>query len=107
MTKILNLDKLDTTSNRVLSIGGVDHKIHEMTVENFIVTTRTVEALSKGTVSVADQVEATLDMILRSVPTLDRASLFGRGLAQLNVIAEFVRGENVDEAEERTDEAGK
>lgn len=109
MPKILNLDKLDTKPSRFLNLGGVDHAIHEMTVENFITTNRAVSALNTVDANPADQIVAMIDMICRSVPTLDRKLLEGRSLSAISTIAEFVRGEEVQEAEERAegDEQGK
>lgn len=99
MAKILNLDKLvPTTETRELSIGGVAHPIAEMTVKNFIETTKAAQALEAET-DVVVQLEATIALILRFVPTLDRAALEGYSLERLAHIVAFVRGEDVDAAQ--------
>jgi hypothetical protein len=108
MAKILNLDKLQKTSDRKLKINGVDYAIEPMSVENFIETTRTVERLVKEGATVADQIEATVDMICRSVPTAPRDALKKYQLDTLDTIATFVRGEDVEEQEAAAaEEAGK
>lgn len=98
-TKVLNLDKLSKATTRQLTINGVNYPIEAMTVENFIETSRTVERLVKGDPSLADQVEATVDMICRAVPSVPREALVKYELELLNTIATFVRGEDVEEQE--------
>jgi len=113
MAKILNVDKLSAKSDkaRELRMNGVAYPVVEMTVDNFLATTKTAIALTKDAEATMDMaVEATIDAILRSVPSLPRAELGGLSLAQLNVIAAFVRGDEIDEAEDAPEgegEAGK
>lgn len=96
--KVLNIDKLTTHEGRELVIFGKAHKVDGMTVANFIETTRTAEALAKEP-SLVKQVEATIDMIARSVPTVDRADLAKLELPQLQAIVAFIRGDEVDGVE--------
>jgi hypothetical protein len=106
--KILNLDKLNTNEQRKLVIGNVSYPVEEMTVENFIATTKAAEDIKDD--SLAVQIEATVDMICRSVPTIDSAILKKLSLDQLNMIVAFVRGDDVDgveSGEEGDDQPGK
>lgn len=111
MAKILNLDKLDTKNKpRELVIGGKSHPIVEMTVANFIETTRAATKLEGA--EIGEQIEATMDLICRSIPTLDRAELAGRSMETLATISAFVQGENPEavedtDAAQEGDEAGK
>lgn len=110
MAKILNLDKLVKGSGRELTINGKQYKVIPMSVENFIETSRTVESLIKNDGSVADQIEATVDMVCRCVPDAPRDVLMKYELTVLNTIASFVRGDDVKEQEvldSETPEAGK
>lgn len=107
MTKILNLDQFSTTTDRILKIKGVDYPIDEMTVANFIETTRTVQKLSSDDASIADQIEATIDAICRCVPSLPRKTIEGYSLEVLKKISEFVRGEDVEGQEVVEGEEGK
>lgn len=101
MTKILNLDKLSATSTRELVIGGKTYTVPDMTVENFIETTRAAADLAKNEeATMADQIEATIDMIVRGIPSITRDALKGYSLTQLGQIANFVRGEAVEGTEE-------
>ena len=95
--KVLNLDKLATKQGRKLVIAGVSYPIEEMTVSNFIETTKAAERIANA--PVAEQIEATIEMVLRSVPTLSQDVLKGMSLDTLQVIVSFVRGDEVEEAE--------
>lgn len=96
--KVLNLDKLDSKQVRQLVIGGKSYPVEEMTVGNFIETTRSAERVAEA--SIADQIEATVEMIQRSVPTLERSLLEKLSLEQLQTIVAFVRGDAVEGVEE-------
>jgi len=94
MAKILNLDALTPAETRELVLGGITYTIPEMTVENFILTTQAAQAIPKdATLDV--QIEATVDMLVRSVPNLPREALTGVPLTTLSQIAAFVRGNDV------------
>lgn len=109
MTTFLDLDKLEPTSNRSLTIKGVSYPVEPMSVENFVVTTRTIQRLTANeATTLADQMEATVDMICRSVPSVPRDVLLKYSLETLNNIASFVRGEDVEGQQSAVaDEAGK
>jgi len=110
MTKILNLDKLVKGSGRELTINGVKHAVVPMSVENFIETSRRINEIIKADGSTVDQIEATVDMVCRCVPTAPREVLLKYELSILNTIATFVRGDDVEEQEETAEgaaEAGK
>lgn len=94
--KTLNLDALAKT-NRTLTLGGVDYEVVEMTVENFIETTKAAQKLGDSA-GVVEQMEAAIDMILRSIPSMDKGVLGKLSLEQLTTIVKFVRGE-LDEKE--------
>jgi len=105
--KILNLDKLNKAPERQLTIDGVAYPIHPMTVDGFIETTRSVEKIMSEGGSIADQLESTINMILRQVPTLPREKLTKYDPETLEVIVKFVRGEDVEQAEQAAEDAGK
>jgi hypothetical protein len=104
--KVLNLDKLTKQEGRELVIFGKAYVVDGMTVGNFIETTRAAEALADET-SLVKQVEATVDMIVRSVPSIDRAELGKLELEQLQAIVSFIRGDEVEGVEVRSESAGK
>lgn len=102
--KVLNLDKLTKKEGRELVIFGKTYPVDGMTVANFIETTRVAEMLA-GETSLVKQVEATIDMISRSVPSVDKAELAKLELEQLQAIVAFIRGDQVDGVESREEAA--
>ena len=93
--KVLNLDKISKKSERTLVLGGVEYEVKAMTVGNFIEVTAAAESLSEA--SISEQIKATVDMICRSVPTIDKETLNNLPLEDLHQIVSFVRGEDTPE----------
>lgn len=91
--KTLNLDVLAKVT-RTLTLGAVVYQVEEMTVENFIETTKQADLLAaKENASFADQIEATVSMIQRSVPSCPIERLRGLTIEQLVTISKYLRGE--------------
>lgn len=91
--KTLNLDSIAAVT-RTLTLGGQTYDVKEMTVENFIETTKEAQKLEeKGSVTFADQIEATIGMIVRSVPGCPVEKLRGLSIEQLITVSKFLRGE--------------
>ncbi|MPQ56304.1 hypothetical protein [Duganella sp. FT27W] len=97
--KILNLDKLNVSSGRFLTIANVRHEIMAMTVENFLKVSHSAQELISRTASPSEHFENVLDTIMLLVPTAPREALSKLSLDGLNTVSEFVRGADVDEAE--------
>lgn len=93
MTKLLNLDQLNAKEVREVQIAGTSYTIKEMSVEDFIETTRVAEAMEKET-SYAKQLQATVTLIKRAIPTIDQGVLMQLSLDQLRVLTAFIRGED-------------
>ena len=90
--KMLNLDKIADSAGREICIGGKTHSVPDMTVENYIVTTQKADEISAD-VSPAVQLQATIDMLLRSIPSLSHADLKGLSLFKLQTLVAYVRGD--------------
>lgn len=90
--KVLNLDALAKVE-RTVTIGGVKYDVEEMTVENFIETTKAAERLSVPGITPAEQVEETVKMIQRSLPKCPEEKLRKLNLEQLAVVSKFLRNE--------------
>lgn len=108
MAKILNVDAL-SKQEREIVLGGNSYPVEEMSVENFIATTRKAEELAKGEGSIADQIESAVELVHRSVPTAPLELLRRVSLTNLQTLVQFVRGdelEQVEEQEEPVAEAG-
>jgi hypothetical protein len=106
--KILNLQKLTKAPDRELEIDGVKHPVHPLSVEGFIETTHEVQKImeSEGGGTLADHIESSIKVILRSVPTLTRDQLVVYTPEALQTIFQFVRGDDVEQAEVAAGEAG-
>lgn len=104
--KVLNVDKLAGKEGRELVISGKTHKVNGMTVGSFVEGILAAEELAKSDSLVA-QVNATITMILRSVPTLERETLEGLELEQLQAIVAFVRGDEVEGVTTKVEKANK
>lgn len=93
MTKLLNLNQLAAKEVREVQIGEKTYTIKEMSVEDFIETTRVAEEMEKET-SYAKQIEATVKLIKRAIPELDPQAVMGLSLDQLRALTAFIRGED-------------
>ena len=109
MTKLLNLNQLSPKEVREVQIGDHVYPIKEMSVEDFIETTKVAEAMETET-SYAKQLNATIGLVKRSVPTIDQSVLLQLSLEQLRALTAFVRGEDPERLvaqEQPTGEEGK
>lgn len=98
--KTLNIDALAKTT-RTLTFGGETYPVLEMTVENFIETSKEAAALEKKDgVTFLDQLQMTMNIVRRSVPTLPVEKLQGLSIEQLVTVSKFLRGELDKEATE-------
>jgi hypothetical protein len=106
VAKILNLDKL-VEEKRYLKLFGKEYLIEEMTVDNFLVTNDEADKL-KDENSIPKQVDATVKMLNRSIPSCPEDVLRKLPLSQLQVVVAFVRGDDEHEVvESKDDNAGK
>lgn len=86
---------------RVLQIGDESYPVLPVTVANFIETTRAAEKIAADS-SIGDQIEAAVNMVLRSVPTVPREMLLQLSMEQLHLIVTFARGDPVEGLENTT-----
>lgn len=92
--KVLNLDSITPTITRSITLKGVTHPVIEISVEDFVNTTKEAERLEREEASITDQIIATADSILRAVPSLDKQELYSMSLKQMGVIYRFISGED-------------
>lgn len=93
MAKVLNLDALASKEDRTLVLAGVSYVVRDMSVEDFIETSRTAERLENET-SFAVQMEESIKLIQRGVPGIDEKALRTLNMEQLAAVSKFVRGED-------------
>lgn len=107
MAKILNLDVLSAKAQqRTLVLNGVTYAVKDMSVENFIETTRTAQRLLKEEANLADRVEASIEMIKRSIPAFTDEVLRAQPLETLSKIVSFVRGEDDEDVTDSDTQEG-
>ena len=108
MTKLLNLNQLNAKEQREVQIGETVYKIKDMSVEDFIETTRVAEQMETEA-SYAKQISATVELIKRSIPDIDASVLMSLSLEQLRALTAFVRGADPAEiiAEEQAAAGGE
>lgn len=93
MAKILNLNTLSAKETREVQIGTVTYVIKEMSVEDFIETTRVAEEMENET-SYGKQLQATVALIKRAIPDVEEKTLYALSLGQLRGLTSFIRGED-------------
>lgn len=104
-TKVLDLDKFGGDAERTITILGKTYPVEEMTVENFIQTTKDAERLEADKeATYADQLVSTIAMIQRSVPSISAEELQKLSLTKMGVIVKFLNGD-MDEELEKAAEA--
>lgn len=106
MAKVLNIDSIQKPVSRELSLGGTKYAVKDMTVENFIETTKHSEELSAKKAGAREQLEATISMICRFIPDLPKELLQPLSLEQLGTIVAFVQGDFDPDAPRKEDPKG-
>jgi ABC-type multidrug transport system ATPase subunit len=102
--EVLNLDDF-TKQARTITMNGKSHEVIDMTVEDYIETSKAIEEMKKvEAVSDADQVLHAVGMISRRVPTLNKDDLKKLSMAKLSMIMKFIQGELDEEAKEVKEE---
>ncbi len=95
----LDLDAIESPVDFTVKLNGVEHKIVETCVADFIATARALEALSLNA-SVEKEIEVSLSIIQRTLPTIPADELRALKLSQLSKIRDFVMTANGEKAEE-------
>lgn len=108
MTKILNLDDLQDTTDKALIFKGVTHNFAPFTVEAFIAQMKKAEAQDKRTdVPASEYVEYMVELVTRSFPTVDADVLRKEPLDRLKLISDFVNDIGQEENEAAPKAAAK
>lgn len=105
LMKLLNLDPLvKSVQKRVIVIDGAEHEICSLNVEQFLsITEQTKEIAEKsanGEFTVAEEVRVTMEVVSYAVPSLTKEQINRLKLDQLQAIAAFAKGDDVEGTEE-------
>lgn len=90
--KFLNLDEVASVT-RTFKYKDVTYDIPEMSVENFIATTRDMEVNDGKGLSESEQWEFTLRLLGRSIPALPEEVARTMSMEQLGVLMRFINGQ--------------
>lgn len=104
MTKVLNLDQLETTIDKVVTIKGVDHRMTPLSVEDFINQMKEIDEATSSEMTALEMYELSLRVILRAFPTITEAQLRTLNTWQIDALYAFLK-ERVDTAAEEGAEA--
>lgn len=100
-TKFLNLDEI-AAPQKTVKIGGKEYQVIDMTVENFIETTRA--NMDDKVVTPDVQFEVAVKMISRYIPDAPIETLRKLTFEKLGVLMKFVTGELEQEVAKETGE---
>ena len=104
--KILNIDAF-VKPKRSITLGGVDHIVQEMNVDQFVQNVAAAEALEAGgKVSFGDQMTLAIKSLQQSIPTVEESVLRKLPLEAIGAMLQFVRGELDDQAQEASEAEG-
>lgn len=94
MTKILNLDKIETKREKVLILKGVEHAMVTFTVRDYIDQMKSIRELNdlelEDVDSPARALEITIDVLSKAFPTIKRKDFESLSMEQLSAIRELV-----------------
>jgi hypothetical protein len=103
MTKILNLDKLQTKREKAIILDGKEHVMKVFTVKEYIFHMREAEKLVKLDEDSIDTLgaglDATVNILLNAFPTVTREQFEGLNMEQLDAIRGLVDTTADEEAE--------
>jgi hypothetical protein len=120
MTKVINLDHLETRKDKAVILNGKQHVMKTLTVKDYILQLKTqqeIEKLSKlaneneADMDTADRlIELTVDALHQMFPTIPRDALLSLNMEQLGALrglAEDFTQEEAPEAEVTGEQTGK
>jgi len=96
--KILNLDTLETGSEKVIVIGGVEYAMRPFSVQDFIEQMRSISSAENA--APEEAFSLVVDSIVRAFPGLERKSVMDMEMPKLNAIYEFIRATTEEEVTE-------
>lgn len=113
MTKIINLDQLETKRDKVVVLGGEEHVMRTLTVKDYIQQLKKQQEIEKLSTNIDDSpetadriIELTVDALHTLFPTITREQLEGLNMDQLNAMRALADDYVADDAPE-TEETGE
>lgn len=117
MTKIINLDQLETRKDKAVILGGVEHIMKTLTVKDYVLQLKSQQEIEKLTssdeasIDTADRlIELTVEALHQLFPTINKDQLYTLNMDQLNAmrgLAEDYTNEEAPEPEVTGEAIGK
>lgn len=108
MTKILNLDKIQTKREKVIILNGEEHLMKIFTVKEYIYHMKKAEKLTKLNSEDIDTLgaglSATIDILMGAFPTVKREQFENLNMEQLTAIRGLIEEENDSDTAELSEE---
>lgn len=105
MTKVLNLDELETSLDKVVVIKGTQYAMKALSVEDFINQMKEIDAATGQDMTAIEMYELSLRVILRAFPGLAEDVLRSLNTFQIDSLYAFLKEKADDLAEEGADAA--
>jgi hypothetical protein len=103
VTKVLNLDALETTVERVIVLKGVEYKMKPFTVEGFVNQMKEIEEIGDREPSGSEVYATSVKMIQRAFPDLTDEVLNGLYTHQVDAIFAFLKDRSSEAIQEAQD----
>lgn len=111
MTKVINLDQLETKKDKAVKLKGVEHVMKTLTVKDYIHQLKTQRELEKLSTQVdendadtADKIlELTINALSELFPTIPREQLEGLNMQQIDAMRALAEEFVADDAPEGED----
>jgi hypothetical protein len=110
MTKVINLDQLETRKDKAVILKGKEHVMKTLTVKDYILQLKTQQEIEKlsvkaasveADVDTADKlIELTVDALSQLFPSIDRDDLLALNMTQLNALRGLADSYTEEEAPE-------
>lgn len=117
MTKIINLDQLQTKRDKVVILGGVEHVMATLTVKDYINQLKAQTEIEKLTANVEEDaqsadriIELTIEALMKLFPTITKDQFESLNVDQLHAVrqlADAYTAEDAPEAEDVGESTGK
>jgi hypothetical protein len=107
MTKVINLDQLETRKDKAVLLKGKEHIMKTLTVKDYILQLKNQQEIEKlssepePTMETADRlIELTVDALHQLFPTISKEDLMSLNMDQLNAMRGLAEGYTEEEAPE-------
>lgn len=110
MTKIVNLDKLDTRKEKIVILNGKEHIMRSLTVREYIAQMKASEEISKlsdeSDLSAASRIfEITVEALHKVFPTIPLDELENLSMDQLTALKDLADDNATEEVADKEGEA--